>query len=413
MYAKSFLSLSFALSSDSQGCIEYKLQLLNPSPARFARLVTQLKWRLLEGGGHAYYELGVADSGALIGLPPAELEMSLETLDLMAGEIGASVIVVKEVEVPATIADISMAEEGLANGSRDGPSVVVDGCMGSRRPKRRQSRGHAAAGDEDLNAFVETELTTCPNTDEAVMRLETSSNNALDMCQGVPPAVTIDLEIFFVHKPRPTRQRLHTHVGAKSKRKGRNHLLPTTPDATSVLNRTLDNHVARDVDSSTDAVCVPTKQQAKAARRRLARDRRRQEKSRVLAEHRDAADIPNCKIVKPELEINISPQERKPTSIPAVGGCQSSLAPWHVSVLFAPIAAIEVDEAAKSPPPSYESITPTTSIPTASSNIATSTTTMDAVAPMKPQTRLIAEVLVVWKLPLEEAFLDFDGFSLE
>ena len=32
------------------------------------RLVTQLKWRLLEGGGQAYYELGVADSGHLVRL---------------------------------------------------------------------------------------------------------------------------------------------------------------------------------------------------------------------------------------------------------------------------------------------------------------------------------------------------------
>lgn len=41
------------------GNVEYKLQLLSPSPARFARLVTQMKWRLLEGGGQAYYELGM------------------------------------------------------------------------------------------------------------------------------------------------------------------------------------------------------------------------------------------------------------------------------------------------------------------------------------------------------------------
>ena len=70
-------------------------KLTNISPARFARLVTQLKWRLLGGGGQAYYELGVADTGALIGLSRGDLERSLETLEFMAGEIGASVIVVK------------------------------------------------------------------------------------------------------------------------------------------------------------------------------------------------------------------------------------------------------------------------------------------------------------------------------
>jgi GTPase len=61
---------------------------VDPSPARFARLVTQLKWRLLEGQGQAYYEIGVADSGLLIGLTKHDLEKSLETLEEMAGEIG-------------------------------------------------------------------------------------------------------------------------------------------------------------------------------------------------------------------------------------------------------------------------------------------------------------------------------------
>jgi hypothetical protein len=42
-----------------EGNIEYKLKLLDPTPARFARLVTQLKWRLLEGEGQCYYEIGV------------------------------------------------------------------------------------------------------------------------------------------------------------------------------------------------------------------------------------------------------------------------------------------------------------------------------------------------------------------
>ncbi|KAG5650184.1 hypothetical protein H0H81_000399, partial [Sphagnurus paluster] len=100
------------------GNVEYKLQLLSPSPARFARLVTQLKWRLLEGGGQAYYELGVADSGALVGLPRAELEQSLETLEMMAGEIGASVIVVNEIEVPAALAGIATGQTDKWNGRR-------------------------------------------------------------------------------------------------------------------------------------------------------------------------------------------------------------------------------------------------------------------------------------------------------
>src|ERR1700761_6760939 len=86
-----------------QGNVEYKLQLIDPTPERFPRLVTQLKWRLLEGGGQAYYELGVADSGQLVGLTRENLERSLATLECMAGEIGASVIVVKEIDVPSRV----------------------------------------------------------------------------------------------------------------------------------------------------------------------------------------------------------------------------------------------------------------------------------------------------------------------
>jgi len=63
------LSISAHLVPESDdGNVEYKLQLLSPSPARFTRLVTQLKLQLLEGGGQAYYELSVSNSGDLIGL---------------------------------------------------------------------------------------------------------------------------------------------------------------------------------------------------------------------------------------------------------------------------------------------------------------------------------------------------------
>ncbi|KAI9438548.1 hypothetical protein H4582DRAFT_179336 [Lactarius indigo] len=82
-----------------EGNVEYKLHLISPSPTRFVRLVTQMKWRLLEGGGQAIYELGVADSGALVGLSPSDLRATLNTLHAMAAEIGARVIIAKEIEV--------------------------------------------------------------------------------------------------------------------------------------------------------------------------------------------------------------------------------------------------------------------------------------------------------------------------
>nr|GAT58287.1 predicted protein [Mycena chlorophos] len=118
------------------GNVEYKLQLLSPSPGRFARLVTQMKWRLLEGGGQAYYELGVADSGILVGLPRAELEASLETLEMMAGEIGASVIVVKEIERTAALATYF----GRLDGHKHRDGAVCDRCRRRRGGQCESSR---------------------------------------------------------------------------------------------------------------------------------------------------------------------------------------------------------------------------------------------------------------------------------
>jgi len=52
---------------DNEGNIEYKLKLVSPTPERLEHLVTQLKWRLAEGGGEAIYEIGVGDDGSLVG----------------------------------------------------------------------------------------------------------------------------------------------------------------------------------------------------------------------------------------------------------------------------------------------------------------------------------------------------------
>ncbi|KAL9937370.1 hypothetical protein V8E36_003779 [Tilletia maclaganii] len=84
---------------DTVGNIEYKLKLLPPTRDRFNRLVTQLKWRLLQGGGMAIYEIGVLDDGALVGLSRREMRASLDTLEAMAVHLGARVEVRRVVVV--------------------------------------------------------------------------------------------------------------------------------------------------------------------------------------------------------------------------------------------------------------------------------------------------------------------------
>ncbi|KAH9026861.1 hypothetical protein EDB85DRAFT_160231 [Lactarius pseudohatsudake] len=122
-YHQEELLLPKLVAEVEEGNVEYKLHLINPSPARFVRLVTQMKWRLLEGGGEAIYELGVADSGALVGLSPSDLRATLKTLRAMAAEIGARVIIAKEIEV--AISEHTFVAAGFRspahkqNGSKD------------------------------------------------------------------------------------------------------------------------------------------------------------------------------------------------------------------------------------------------------------------------------------------------------
>ncbi len=82
-----------------KGNIEYKLKLVNTSPSRLERLVTQMKWRLQEGLGEAIYQIGVEDNGFLYGLDESDMSQSLKTLEKMASKLGASATVLREREV--------------------------------------------------------------------------------------------------------------------------------------------------------------------------------------------------------------------------------------------------------------------------------------------------------------------------
>jgi GTPase len=49
-----------AAERDKEGHIEYKLKLIDPTPERFEKLVTQMMWRLKQGKNEAIYEIGLA-----------------------------------------------------------------------------------------------------------------------------------------------------------------------------------------------------------------------------------------------------------------------------------------------------------------------------------------------------------------
>ncbi|XP_065061561.1 GTP-binding protein 2-like [Rhopilema esculentum] len=82
-----------------EGNIEYKLKLVSPSASRIEHLVTQMKWRLKEGGGEAIYEIGVEDNGTLTGLTKDELDCSLKTIRTLAGRLDAETTIVRKQEI--------------------------------------------------------------------------------------------------------------------------------------------------------------------------------------------------------------------------------------------------------------------------------------------------------------------------
>lgn len=78
------------------GNVEYKLMLNTNNAQRLQHLTTQMNWRLKEGQGIAFYEIGVGDDGQVIGLDDRQLQKSLHTLQKMAEQLDATVSVIRE-----------------------------------------------------------------------------------------------------------------------------------------------------------------------------------------------------------------------------------------------------------------------------------------------------------------------------
>lgn len=63
-----------------EGNKEYKRYLINLSDIRFQQLLTQMKWRINEGNGKAYYYIGVEDDGSIYNLNNKQAGESLKNL---------------------------------------------------------------------------------------------------------------------------------------------------------------------------------------------------------------------------------------------------------------------------------------------------------------------------------------------
>ena len=430
----------------SQGNVEYKLKLTNITPARFARLVTQMKWRLLEGGGQAYYELGVADSGSLIGLSRADCEESLQTLEMMAGEIGASVIVVKEILVPPALAALAdkLSEyidpetgewtEKMAN-KRQRRSCG-DGDSGPGTPALTEDifspdsidddealytpSTHPVVGPRDIMPLLRSERVPHSNPEQptaqsspfiapldddlALFSMEPEPDLSLDSVEVtvtqdldadiLADNTVLDIAISSVFKPRPMHQRYQrpTLTAGLRKVKGRDK----KPQPWHVQPQPGPKLPPEPVD--------PVQ---KAIQRRITRDKRREERRKAQAESGDGAgqDGP--------AEVNATAHDPIDAVVDVAPACVDEVAPLMSVVddeLVEGFNRLAVDAAsAKTFVDSQAVRTPQIVLPAGELEIVSGVMEVNPhQLPTEP--RIIVEALVVRKMSIEEATLDFGGW---
>ena len=75
------------------GNVEYKLKLNNISEKRIEKLATQMQFRLTEGNGECFYQIGVEDNGNPLGLSKEDLEDSLKVLYIITQKINAQMTI--------------------------------------------------------------------------------------------------------------------------------------------------------------------------------------------------------------------------------------------------------------------------------------------------------------------------------
>jgi GTPase len=112
---------------NDEGNVEYKQHLIEPTSDRFEQLVSQMKYRIEEGGGEALYELGVSDKGEPYGLNDEELEKSMETMKKLAeaNNAEANIVYVKS----GKMKDHSIVEVLIRKNPMDNEAVELSICV--------------------------------------------------------------------------------------------------------------------------------------------------------------------------------------------------------------------------------------------------------------------------------------------
>lgn len=81
---------------NDEGNVEYKYQLTDFTPAKLEKRTTQMKYRIDEGSGEAFYCIGVMDDGTPLGLNEEKYIESINNLNLIALNLGYNVTKLSE-----------------------------------------------------------------------------------------------------------------------------------------------------------------------------------------------------------------------------------------------------------------------------------------------------------------------------
>lgn len=105
---------------DDLGASEYKLKLCGLDEEKLQRRATQMRFRVNEGAGEAFYYLGINDDGTPAGLDEAEFTESCANLQRMAAIIDCTVMkldqqeIVKKGAITKTVAQFLVREAEAA-----------------------------------------------------------------------------------------------------------------------------------------------------------------------------------------------------------------------------------------------------------------------------------------------------------
>lgn len=118
------------IEEDDDGDTEYKLKLVDTSRERIQQLTTQMKFRIKEGLGEAFYKIGYEDNGNPLGLCDGDLEQSFNSLCHISNELRVELVVQKILQGSmGMVAEIAVRE--IRECVKFGIKIILIGDSGS------------------------------------------------------------------------------------------------------------------------------------------------------------------------------------------------------------------------------------------------------------------------------------------